>query len=103
MAAYWLSALVESADDAVISKTLDGIITSWNAGAQRIFGYSPDEVIGHPVAMLIPEDHLDEEPNILGRIRAGERVDHYETVRVRKDGVARRYIAYCFADHRCQR
>jgi PAS domain S-box-containing protein len=86
MAAYWLSALVESADDAVISKTLDGIITSWNAGAQRIFGYTPDEAIGQRVTMLIPVDHPDEEPAILARIRVGERVEHYETVRVRKDG-----------------
>src|SRR5262249_47623692 len=86
IAAYWLSALVESADDAVISKTLDGIITSWNSGAERIFGYTADEAIGNPVTMLIPSDHPDEEPAILSRIRAGERVDHYETVRVRKDG-----------------
>jgi PAS domain S-box-containing protein len=85
-AQYWLSAIVESADDAIISKTLDGIITSWNEGAQRIFGYTPEEAIGQSVTMLIPPDHLNEEPTILGRIRSGERVDHYETVRVRKDG-----------------
>src|SRR5215213_3417603 len=86
LAPYWLSALIESADDAIISKTLEGIITSWNAGAQRIFGYTPDEVIGKPVTMLIPEGHLDEEPAILSRLRAGIRIEHYETVRVRKDG-----------------
>src|SRR4029453_832812 len=86
MAAYWLSALGESADDAVISKTLEGIITSWNAGAQRIFGYTPDEVIGKPVTILIPPGHEDEEPAILARLRAGIRIEHYETVRVRKDG-----------------
>ena len=85
-ARYWLSAIIESADDAVISKTLDGVITSWNAGAERIFGYTADEAIGNSVTMLIPEDHPDEEPHILSRIRAGERVEHYETVRVRKDG-----------------
>src|SRR5215213_1373689 len=86
LAPYWLSALIESADDAIISKTLEGIITSWNAGAQRIFGYTPDEVIGKPVTILIPEGHLDEEPTILARLRAGKRIEHYETVRVRKDG-----------------
>jgi PAS domain S-box-containing protein len=85
-AAYWLSAVIESADDAIISKTLDSIITSWNAGAQRIFGYTPDEIIGKPVTILIPADHINEEPEILARIKAGERIDHYETVRVRKDG-----------------
>lgn len=86
LAPYWLSAIIESADDAVISKTLDGIITSWNSGAQRIFGYTADEVIGKPVTILIPEDHEDEEPTILARLRAGERIEHYETVRIRKDG-----------------
>ncbi len=85
-AKYWLSAIIESADDAVISKTLDGIITTWNAGAQRIFGYTAEEAIGQPVTMLIPDDHPDEEPQILARIRSGERIEHYETVRVRKDG-----------------
>ncbi|MGA9996909.1 MAG: PAS domain S-box protein [Pyrinomonadaceae bacterium] len=86
LAPYWLSAIIESADDAVISKTLEGIITSWNKGAERIFGYTADEVIGKPVTILIPEDHIDEEPAILSRLRAGERIEHYETVRVRKDG-----------------
>jgi PAS domain S-box-containing protein len=86
LAAYWLSAIIESADDAIISKNLDGIITSWNGGAERIFGYTGDEIIGKPVTVLIPADHLDEEPQILARIKAGERIDHYETVRVRKNG-----------------
>ncbi|HEX6649729.1 MAG TPA: PAS domain S-box protein [Pyrinomonadaceae bacterium] len=85
-APYWLAALIESADDAVISKTLNGIITSWNKGAERMFGYTADEVIGKPVTILIPSDHEDEEPAILARLRAGERIEHYETVRVRKDG-----------------
>src|SRR5690349_12112499 len=85
-APYWLAAIIESADDAVISKTLDGIITSWNHGAQRIFGYTADEVIGKPVTILIPPGHEDEEPAILARLRAGKRIEHYETIRVRKDG-----------------
>src|SRR5687768_4047636 len=86
LAPYWLSALIESADDAIISKTLNGIITSWNDGAQRIFGYTADEVIGKPITILIPENHLEEEPAILARLRAGQRVEHYETVRIGKDG-----------------
>lgn len=86
LAQYWLSALIESADDAIVSKTLDGIITSWNEGARRIFGYTAEEVIGKPVTILIPEGHLDEEPAILRRLRAGQRIQHYETVRMRKDG-----------------
>jgi PAS domain S-box-containing protein len=81
-----LAAVVASSDDAIISKTLDGIITSWNRGAQRMFGYAPDEVIGQPVTLLIPLDHLDEEAGILQRLRRGERIEHYETVRRRKDG-----------------
>jgi PAS domain S-box-containing protein len=81
-----LAAVIESSDDAIITKTLQGIITSWNPGAERIFGYAPDEVVGKPVTMLIPEDHLDEEPAILERLRRGERIDHYSTVRRRKDG-----------------
>jgi PAS domain S-box-containing protein len=86
LAQYWLAALIESADDAIISKTLDGVITSWNEGARRIFGYEAEEVIGKSVTILIPEGHVDEEPIILARLRAGKRIEHYETVRVRKDG-----------------
>ena len=86
LAPYWLSALIESADDAIISKTLEGIITSWNKGAERIFGYKAQEVIGKPITLIIPPDHLDEEPQILARLRAGDRVEHFETVRMRKDG-----------------
>jgi len=86
LAQYWLAALIESADDAVIGKTLDGIITSWNAGAQRIFGYTAEEIIGKPVTILIPPDHIDEEPAILARLRAGDRIEHYETIRRTKDG-----------------
>ena len=86
LAPYWLAALIESADDAIISKSLEGIITSWNNGAERIFGYTADEVIGKPITIIIPPDHLEEEPGILARLRAGERIEHYETVRMRKDG-----------------
>jgi PAS domain S-box-containing protein len=81
-----LSAVIESSDDAIITKTLDGIITSWNPGAQRIFGYSVDEIVGQPVTLLIPSDHQNEEPAILERLRRGERIDHYTTIRRRKDG-----------------
>ena len=81
-----LAAIVASSDDAIISKTLDGVITTWNEGAARIFGYAADEAVGRPITMLIPPDRLGEEPEILRRLRAGERVDHIETVRVRKDG-----------------
>lgn len=85
-AAAFLAAIVESSEDAIISKSLQGIITTWNLSAERLFGYSADEAVGRPITMLIPEDRLDEEPAILARINAGERVDHFETVRRRKDG-----------------
>ncbi len=81
-----LAAIVEFSDDAILSKDLNGIINSWNKGAERLFGYTAEETIGHPVTMLIPEDRQDEEPEILRRIRAGKRIDHYETERRRKDG-----------------
>jgi len=85
-AAQRLAAIVESSDDAIISKDLDGIIATWNQGAERIFGYKAEEIIGKPVLLLIPENMHDEEPLILARIRRGERIEHYETVRRRKDG-----------------
>ena len=81
-----LAAIVESSEDAMVAKNLDGLITSWNAGAERLFGYTPAEAIGQPVKILIPSEREDEEPAILKRIRSGERIDHYETVRRRKDG-----------------
>ncbi|MGE5052737.1 MAG: PAS domain S-box protein, partial [Acidobacteriota bacterium] len=80
------AAIVSSSDDAIIGKDLNGIITSWNRGAERIFGYTAGEAVGQSVTMLIPADHLEDEPMILGRIRRGETVDHYDTVRRRKDG-----------------
>jgi PAS domain S-box-containing protein len=85
-AAQRLSAIVESAEDAILAKDLNGVIMSWNSGAERLFGYTADEVIGKSVTILIPADRLDEEPQILDRIRRGERVEHFDTVRRRKDG-----------------
>ena len=82
-----LAAIVDSSDDAVISKNLEGTITTWNKGAQRIFGYSAEEAIGRQITMLIPPERLDEEATILERLKRGERLDHYETVRLRKDGI----------------
>ena len=81
-----LSSIVQFSDDAIISKNLKGIIESWNAGAERIFGYTASEAIGQSVEMLIPPDRLNEESEIINRIRRGERIEHYETVRRRKDG-----------------
>ena len=82
----WIGAVVESSDDAIVSKNLDGIITSWNKGAERLFNYTAEEAIGQPITMIIPQDRLDEERVILARIRRGERIDHFETVRQRKHG-----------------
>jgi PAS domain S-box-containing protein len=85
-ASSFLASIVESSDDAIIAKDLDGRITSWNQGAERLFGYTAAEVVGKPISLLIPFERLNEEPGILGRLRKGERIDHYETVRRRKDG-----------------
>jgi PAS domain S-box-containing protein len=81
-----LGLLVESSDDAIITKDLNGVITSWNKGAERVFGYTADEMIGKPVSLLIPADRPDEEPSILQRLRRGQRIEHYETVRRHKSG-----------------
>ncbi|QND60627.1 sensor histidine kinase [Mesorhizobium huakuii] len=81
-----LSAIVESSFDAIVSKDLDGFIRSWNRGAERLFGYAPAEAVGQHISMLIPPDHHDEEPKILARLRRGERIESYETIRQKKDG-----------------
>ena len=82
----YVAAIVESSDDAIVSKNLDGIITSWNRGAERIFGYTAEEAVGQPILIVIPEDRQNEEREILTRIRRGERIDHFETVRQRRHG-----------------
>src|SRR3954465_15153521 len=81
-----LAAIVESSDDAIVSKTLEGIVTTWNAGAERMFGYTAEEMIGQPILLLIPPERHPEETGILRQLKAGERIEHYETVRVTKAG-----------------
>lgn len=81
-----LEAIVESSDDAIIGKTLEGIITNWNAGAEKIFGFTAQEIVGRPMLSIIPADRPDEEPDILARVARGESVEHFETVRLRKNG-----------------
>jgi PAS domain S-box-containing protein len=87
-ASLHLAALVESSDDAIIAKDLDGIVKSWNPAAERLFGYSAEEIVGKPITTIIPSDRSDEETTILERIRRGERIEHFDTVRQRKDGGA---------------
>src|SRR3954471_580251 len=84
-AAQRLASIVESSDDAIISKDLNGIIRSWNQGAERIFGYTAGEAVGRHISLLIPEDRQHEEPGIIERIRRGQRIEHYETIRRHKD------------------
>ena len=81
-----LAAIVESSDDAIIGNGLDGIITSWNRGAQRLYGYTADEIVGKPLSLLVPPDHPDEVPTMMEQVGHGEYIEHFETVRVRKDG-----------------
>ena len=81
-----LAAIVESSEDAIIGKTLEGIVTSWNEGARRLFGYTAEEMLGPPVSRIIPIERSEEEAQILARLRRGERVKHYEAVRRHKDG-----------------
>ena len=81
-----LASIVESSEDAIISKDINGLVTSWNKGAERIFGYSAEEMIGRPISTIAPEDHIDEMPRILERIRQGNRIEHFETVRRARNG-----------------
>src|SRR5438309_9574664 len=81
-----LAAIVESSDDAIVSKTLEGVIKTWNKGAERIFGYTAEEAVGQLIYLIIPPDRHYEEADILARVISGSRVDHFETVRMRKDG-----------------
>ncbi|MGB8630145.1 MAG: PAS domain S-box protein [Xanthobacteraceae bacterium] len=83
-----LASIVESSNDAIITMNLDGVISSWNQSAERLFGYTTEEVVGKPITIYIPPERHNEEPTILARLRRGERIDHYETVRQRKDGSA---------------
>lgn len=85
-AVRFLASIVESTDDAIISKSLDGMIQSWNAAAERLFGYTAEQAVGRHISFLIPADRISEEDRIIARLRAGERVDHFETVRLRSDG-----------------
>jgi len=88
-ARYKLAAIVESSDDAIVSKNLNGIVETWNAGAQHIFGFTPEEAIGQPITIIIPPELQDEEKEIIRRLRKGERIEHFETVRVNKSGERR--------------
>jgi PAS domain S-box-containing protein len=85
-AALWLAALVEFSDDAIVSKDLDGVIRTWNAGAQRLFGFTPDEAVDQPITIIVPPELRAEEKQILGRLRDGERIDLLETNRLTKSG-----------------
>src|SRR5688572_26436732 len=82
----WLAAIVDSSDDAIVSKTLEGVITSWNRGAERLVGYTAAEAVGQHISLIIPRDRRAEEDDVLARLRRGERIDHFETVRQAKDG-----------------
>jgi PAS domain S-box-containing protein len=86
LAGHHYRAIIESSEDAILSKDLNGVILSWNASAQRLFGFTAEEVVGKPITIIIPVDRLDEEPLILEKINRGERIEHFETVRQRKDG-----------------
>ncbi|QNG43448.1 PAS domain S-box protein [Sphingobium yanoikuyae] len=86
--AAWLAAIVEDSTDAILSKTLDGTITSWNAGAERLFGYSREQAIGRPISLIVPEDRLHEEADIVARLRLGDRIGRFETVRRTRQGIS---------------
>ena len=98
-----LANIVNSSNDAIVSKNLDGVILSWNRGAERLFGYSADEAVGKPITILIPPELQDEEPRILARIRDGERINHFETTRLRKDGRKLPRFSHRVARNKCRR
>ena len=93
-----LAAIVDSSDDAIVSKDLNGIVTSWNAAAEAMFGFTAAEMVGQSIRRLIPDDRQQEEDEVLSRIRRGERVEHYETIRRRKDGTLDSRLADRLAD-----
>src|SRR5262249_21644903 len=86
-AAAFLAAIIDSSDDAIFSESLDGVITSWNRGAEQMFGYSAPEAIGQHITLIIPPEHSAEEDDVLAQVRRGERIEHYETVRQAKNGL----------------
>lgn len=99
----WLAEIVDSSDDPIISKNLDGVILTWNLAAQRLFGYSTAEAVGQPITIIIPPELRDEEKEILRRLRAGERIEHHETRRITRNG---RYLDVSlthFASEKCRR
>ena len=81
-----MTSIVDSSAEAIFSETLDGVVTTWNKAAERLYGYQAEEIVGHPASLLEPSGSADEMARILGRIRSGERVDHHETTRLRKNG-----------------
>jgi PAS domain S-box-containing protein len=85
-ARFWLAAIADSSDDAIVGKNLDGVVTSWNKAAEAMFGFAAQEIVGQPITLIVPPDRFDEEASILSRVAQGERIDHFETVRQRKDG-----------------
>src|SRR4029077_17357054 len=88
-AVAYFKAMVESADDAILGKTLDGTITTWNAAATRLYGYPAEEAIGKPITLIVPPDHRDELTGVFESLRRGEHIEHYETTPLRKDGTRR--------------
>ena len=98
-----LARVIESSDDAIISKNLESTITTWNRAAERIFGYTADEAIGQSIRMIIPSDRQSEEDHVLAEIRAGRPVSHFETIRIAKDGRLVPISLECVADHRRRR
>jgi PAS domain S-box-containing protein len=81
-----LAAIVDSSEDAIVSKDLNGVVQTWNRAAERMFGYTASEIIGRPISLIIPRERLSEEDEVLARVRSGRSIDHFETVRQRKDG-----------------